>query len=165
MHLPRIMALICAWSVFHAGLCVAADQSPSGDGSSRIYRGLPQHPPAAEFYSTDTKSGVLIRVNIWGEVSRPGVYFVPVGTTLIDSVSSAGGPLGSADLPEIRLLRSDKQTYVDLLSDSGRIPMQENDMVYVDRSLKADMPLIFGAISTVLSLAAFYLVISNDKNK
>lgn len=164
MRSVRLVAALCAWSVLHAGLAVADDETSTPvKGSARIYRGSPVTPPAAEYYSTDIRTGTLVRVNIWGDVAKPGVYFVPVGTTLLDSVSSAGGPAGTASLPKVRLLRNDEETYVDLLAASGRMPISENDMIYIDRSWKAEMPLIMGTISTILSVAAFYLVITNDK--
>ena len=39
---------------------------------------------------------LLVNVNLWGHVQRPGIYSVPSSYTLIDLISSAGGPLKTA---------------------------------------------------------------------
>jgi hypothetical protein len=132
-------------------------------GQVRIQRAEIPKQPASEFYTTDSKAGILLRVNIWGEVSRPGVYFLPEGSSVADSVSSAGGPSTNAALPDVRLFRDKKDLYLNLITEGGDMPIQESDMIFVDRSTKAELPLILGTISTILSVAAFYFVLRNEK--
>ena len=68
--------------------------TPSLDGSSG---------PTAYFYGKD--QGVLIDVNLWGQVGKPGKYFVPYTTDLISLISIAGGPTDKAKLDEVRIIR------------------------------------------------------------
>ena len=52
---------------------------------------------------------LLIRVNIWGKVTRPGQYFVPASTDLITLISVAGGPIARSRLTDIRVVRTNEQ--------------------------------------------------------
>ena len=52
---------------------------------------------------------LLINVNLWGHVQRPGIYSIPSAYGLIDLISSAGGPLSTARLSDVRIIRSNQQ--------------------------------------------------------
>ena len=52
---------------------------------------------------------LLININLWGHVQRPGIYSIPSGYGLIDLISSAGGPLSTARLSDVRIIRSNQQ--------------------------------------------------------
>ena len=49
-------------------------------------------------------SGVVV-VHVVGEVRRPGVQRMPVGSRVQDAVEAAGGPTGDADLARVNLAR------------------------------------------------------------
>ena len=59
--------------------------------------------PSAFYYGRG--EGVLIDVNLWGQVGKPGKYFVPYTTDLISLISIAGGPSNQAKLDEVRIVR------------------------------------------------------------
>ncbi|ACF14986.1 hypothetical protein Ctha_2537 [Chloroherpeton thalassium ATCC 35110] len=59
--------------------------------------------PSAYYYGRG--EGVLIDVNLWGQVGKPGKYFVPYTTDLISLISIAGGPTNQAKLDEVRIVR------------------------------------------------------------
>ncbi|HHV55033.1 MAG TPA: hypothetical protein GXX55_06275, partial [Firmicutes bacterium] len=42
---------------------------------------------------------------VWGEVKVPGAYTVPPGTTVVELLALAGGPLVTADLSQVQLTR------------------------------------------------------------
>lgn len=52
---------------------------------------------------------LLVNVNLWGHVQRPGIYSVPSAYTLIDLISSAGGPLKTARLNDVRVVRKNQE--------------------------------------------------------
>ena len=53
------------------------------------------------------KSGELtITVNLWGFVKNPGRYEVPSSTDLIQLISYGGGPLKTAKLNKVRIVRN-----------------------------------------------------------
>lgn len=133
-----------------------------GSDSLHLRPSMVQPRSNAEYYSASPDSSVAIPVNIWGNVREPGLHYMPLGTNLHQSISAAGGPSDSADMSEVRILRGGKTTYVDLLGPK-MVPLQANDYVYVDRSFRADMPLIFAGVSTVLSIATLYFVMNPKK--
>jgi len=61
---------------------------------------------AAQYY-LGTEDELLVPVNVWGFVSRPGQYMVPNNTDLISLLSFAGGPTENARITSIRIVRSD----------------------------------------------------------
>ena len=60
-------------------------------------------------YFLGTEDELLVPVNIWGFVQRPGQYMVPNNTDLISLISYAGGPTEHAKINKIRIVRNDPQ--------------------------------------------------------
>jgi hypothetical protein len=88
--------LLTAFSLFFPALVSAQDDGEQPDfGRSR----------AAQYYLGE-QDELLIKVNIWGLVRRPGQYMVPKDTDLISLISFAGGPLDEARMKKIKIIRS-----------------------------------------------------------
>ena len=68
---------------------------------------LPQD-RAAQYY-LGSKDELLIPVNVWGFVQKPGQYLVPDNTDLITLLSYAGGPSENAKISHIRVIRNDRK--------------------------------------------------------
>jgi protein involved in polysaccharide export with SLBB domain len=60
---------------------------------------------AAEYF-LGSQDELLIKVNVWGRVLKPGQYNIPSGTNLIELLSAAGGPASRANLSSISLVRN-----------------------------------------------------------
>ncbi len=60
---------------------------------------------AAEYF-LGSQDELLIKVNVWGRVLKPGQYNIPSGTNLIELLSAAGGPVSRARLSSVRLVRN-----------------------------------------------------------
>lgn len=56
-------------------------------------------------YYLGSDDELLVPVNIWGFVQKPGQYMVPNNTDLISLISYAGGPQSSAKISKIRIVR------------------------------------------------------------
>ena len=56
-------------------------------------------------YILGDRDEILMNVNVWGYVLRPGQYVVPRHTDLITLISFAGGPRDGANLGEVRIIR------------------------------------------------------------
>jgi len=56
-------------------------------------------------YILGSRDQVLMAVNIWGFVGKPGQYMVPYGTDLISLLSYAGGPREEAKIKSIKVIR------------------------------------------------------------
>jgi polysaccharide biosynthesis/export protein len=67
-------------------------------------------------YFLGSQDQVLMAVNIWGFVNKPGQYMVPYETDLISLLSYAGGPREEAKIHKIRLVRSkaDKPQVIEI---------------------------------------------------
>ncbi|MCG3156591.1 MAG: hypothetical protein DKINENOH_03215 [bacterium] len=75
-----------------------AQEEETKPASPTPYRG-------AQYYLGDTDE-LLMKVNIWGFVRKPGQYMVPTDTDLIALMSFAGGPIEEAKIKSIRIVRA-----------------------------------------------------------
>ncbi len=84
-------------------------------------------------------------VHVGGEVNRGGRFVLAGPTTLLESLLLAGGPLPSAGLDNVLLIRRfdgevrrvfalDLRRVLDGRSSSNNIPLQPSDIVFVPRS-------------------------------
>jgi hypothetical protein len=95
----------------------------------------------AVYYSNTTKNKPLMPVHIWGEVSRPGLHYIPVDTKLVKGLSFAGGGSSLADLEEVTVNRSVngkiKKSEFDLTEGGNahaqEFTLQSGDTVYLPR--------------------------------
>ena len=65
----------------------------------------------AQYYLGD-EDELLMKVNIWGFVRKPGQYMIPPNTDLISLMSFAGGPIEQAKIKSIKIVRSKNTTAV-----------------------------------------------------
>jgi hypothetical protein len=70
-----------------------------------LYSGRPN---ASRYILSASGDALLMTVKVWGEVQRPGLYDVPIGTDLIELISAAGGPRDTAQLSKIKIIHSSK---------------------------------------------------------
>jgi len=66
-----------------------------------------KYPRGAQYF-LGTDDQLLIKVNIWGFVAKPGQYLVPSDTDLMSLISFAGGPRDGAKLSSIKIIRAKK---------------------------------------------------------
>lgn len=57
-----------------------------------------------QYIFTDQQKFQIV-VHIWGEVNKPGQYFVPDGTNVLELISFAGGPTEYSKLSNVKLTR------------------------------------------------------------
>lgn len=116
---------------------------------------------------------LLIRVNVWGRVLRPGQYFVPATTDLITLISAAGGPIPRARLTDVRVVRAPapgsegEVIEVNLkrfikTGDKRLVPaLKPEDTVIVNGSvwqLMADIAQVIGAVALVGSIYYYFVI-------
>ncbi len=97
----------------------------------------------AEFVSGDFPGAVMMKINIWGDVEKPGIHYVPAKTDLITLLSYAGGPGDSAILDDVTIRRTvgGKQTIIDVdvesLLDNPKASfptLEANDTIVIPKS-------------------------------
>lgn len=59
----------------------------------------------SEFMSGQEPGTVMMQVNLWGAVRKPGIHHIPVKTDLVALMSYAGGPNDNAIIDEIVIKR------------------------------------------------------------
>lgn len=119
---------------------------------------------SSEFYSTIPDAKLLIPIHIWGQVKEPGLHFVPLGSNLSEAISSAGGPDTNAKFPEVTLIRKGDsiEREVNVLKNGLVEKIVANDTIVLDRSLRADLPVIFGGISIGISLITLIVLLKKQ---
>jgi len=101
-----------------------------------------------------TDPGLSVKVAVWGQVNRPGRYFLNGTSDLFELLSAAGGPTAGADLGRILLIRerdgSRTRLSVNRIAASGRpFMLTANDVVIVPESFwsrfRAGLPAVSAA--------------------
>lgn len=138
-------------------------------------------PTDNEFVAGKTAGKVLMKINLWGGVRRPGIYHVPLGTDLVSLISYAGGPRAEAEMDEIRIRRSfggnDTTMQVNMdetlahegpLSDALNPSLKVNDVVIVPESkplLSSNTVTVLSAVATLASIVVAGILIGDRVGK
>lgn len=107
--------------------------------------------------------GGSVKVQVWGEVKKPGIYYVTASTNILEALSYAGGPTSRSDLSHVKLVRSIAGTEVsyfnvnDYLSGKKEHPpiLESGDLVFVNQSFSAKIR-DFAAFMGVVGAVAYY---------
>jgi hypothetical protein len=93
-------------------------------------------------YILGTDDVLLISVNLWGHIQRPGIYNIPSSFNIIDLLSSAGGPLETARLNDVRLIRKNQEVlqinvkeFITTGNKDLLVALQPGDLVIVSGSI------------------------------
>ncbi len=124
-------------------LCLGIFLVLLGDGMTQDFRQNQQYQPGDRpaQYILGSDNVLLISVNLWGHVQRPGIYSIPSSFGLIDLLSSAGGPLKSARLNDVKVIRKNEEVIKvnvkEFISRGNKdllVPLQPGDLVIVSGS-------------------------------
>lgn len=119
-------------------------------------------------YFTDSYGNILMNVNVWGSVNRPGPVVVPEGADIALLLSLAGGPADGANLKKIRVNRaqpdeSGKMTYrlnLETYAKEGDrsmlMAMQPNDTVIIPKSKAIDFLGVLGVIGAAVGIYSVF---------
>lgn len=109
---------------------------------------------AAQTAEPEPSVGLSVKVSVWGQVNRPGRYFLTGTPDLLELLSAAGGPTVGADLGRILLIReqdgSRRRLNVNRIAAAGRpFLLTANDVVIVPGSfwsrLREGLPAVTAA--------------------
>jgi hypothetical protein len=154
-------------SIFSAGLtfylaffqlaCISLAQNEA-DSSYQKY-----HTASQYYLERGTESKLMVKVNVWGAVEKPGSQYVPDGTDLISVLSAAGGPLEGAKLSQVRLVRDFDGEKSNMVIDvnhclkkgePGQLPeIKPGDTIIVPKS-KASFVKFIGVIYNIAVIAS-----------
>ncbi len=138
---------------------------------SSSYLGIQKFSQArgAEYVSGNQPGTVLMKVNLWGAVNRPGIHHIPVKTDLMSLVSYAGGPKNDALLDDVtikreigntrKLIKVDVEELIQGVSHH-HVELAPNDIIVipqdeplVDKDTLAVVTMISVIMSTILAAA------------
>jgi polysaccharide export outer membrane protein len=104
----------------------------------------------------------LLSVAVGGEVRQPGLYNLPLGTTLSQAVAQAGGGSDQGALKHVRLIRGRRQIVIDLTDtkeNQGAMPVRSGDQIFLERrgntfrDLIGPMASVLGAVAAIISVS------------
>jgi polysaccharide export outer membrane protein len=126
-----------------------------------------------ENYSMNANQQLLIEVHVWGEVNKPGVYQVPDGSTVLDVISSAGGPTAFAALSRVRLSHTpDHKPRIEpvnldryLTNEKAELPqlLRPGDAVLVPRNTRFFWKDAVSLIADIAVIVNVYYLISRNR--
>jgi len=112
-------------------------------------------------------------IKVWGEVVSPGIYDVPIGYDLLGILSLAGGPVNTAKLTNVKIIRGKRLTkdepiviYVDLdkyieTGDESLIPeIRGGDTIMVPPKFGKNFATNFAALLAIaqsITVIAYYI--------
>ncbi len=95
------MLILSLYLIFSGSTDVCSAEGESDSAAYLNYRTASQY-----YLEGGVESKLMMKVNVWGAVQKPGAQYVPDGTDLVGVISAAGGPVDGAKLSEIRLIRN-----------------------------------------------------------
>lgn len=107
----------------------------------------------------------LFRIDVLGEVGKPGVYYATGFETFTDILAKAGGETTDADIDGIFILRNESKMEVDLKSifENGNtfndIGMQSGDKIYVPRTWwvgARDASIIVSGVAVLVGIVSLF---------
>jgi hypothetical protein len=109
----------------------------------------PMRNKAAQYY-LGYEDELLIPVNVWGFVQKPGQYMVPDNTHLISLISYAGGPTENAKISNIRIIRNDPR--------QGGLVYKINVKKYIDTGDERLIPVLKPGDTIIVKGTTFHWI-------
>ena len=137
----------------------------------------PQYNVSSERFFTDESGTILMNVNVWGHVNRPGRHMVFDGIDIATLLSVVGGPKSGAKLNKVKIFREvpDENGQIiytiniaKFLKTGDRsefIKIMPNDTFIIPQKTSSYMMQQVGTINTVLSILNIYLQIDYRNNQ
>ena len=136
----------------------------------------PQYNVSSERFFTDKNGIILMNVNIWGHVNRPGRHMVFDGIDIATLLSVVGGPKNGAKLNKVKIFREvpdengilaytiNIENFIKTGDRSEFIKIMPNDTFIIPQKTSSYIMGQIGALNTILSILNIYLQIDNRNN-
>ncbi len=167
------LCVVCSYVLFSQA-CFAKDLVSSFE--SLQSESFSRYSSGNEFISAQEPGTVMMKVNLWGAVKKPGIHHIPIKTDLISLMSFAGGPNDNAIMDNVVIKRNQgkKQTKitVDLSQiihgeSQGDLTLQPEDVIVIEAKkpwVSQDAMMLAIVASTIAStiLTAILIERNND---
>ena len=112
-----------------------------------------------------TAAPASVRTAVWGQVNKPGLYYLPGSPDVLELLSSAGGPASGADLSRVLLIREldGSRTRLNLGRISARaepVFLAPGDVVVVPESFWGKVQKNLPVITTVAAVVNLAITIT-----
>lgn len=136
-----------------------------------------QYTVSNERYFTNENGTILMNVNVWGHVNKPGRHMVFDGIDVATLLSIVGGPKSGAKLNKVKIFRevldgNGKLTYTvniaKFLKTGDRsefVKIMPNDTFIIPQKTSSYMMQQVGTLNTLLSILNIYLQIDYRNNQ
>jgi hypothetical protein len=123
-------------------------------------------------YVTDEKGNILMYVNVWGHVKRPGNILVYDGIDLASVLSMVGGPNRGAKYESLLLIRDipddagqtkyviDLEKFIKEGDKGNFVEIMPNDTIIVSQTKASYILSNVGFINTILQMMNLYINIT-----
>lgn len=126
---------------------------------------LPQYGDRPAQYILGSNDVLLININLWGHVQKPGIYSVPSSFGIIDLLSSAGGPLKTARLNDVKIIRKNQEVIkvnIEEFLETGNkdllVPLQPGDVIIVSGSISDLFSQIVSIVRDIAIIVNVYVL-------
>lgn len=129
---------------------------------------------SSERYLTDENGNIMMYINIWGHVAKPGHVMVYEGIDMASLLSYVGGPIKGADLKNVKLFREvpdkdgriaydlDFNNFIERGDRSDFIELKPNDTIIFPQTNFNYFISHVGTFNTFLGLLNLYLQVSRS---
>ncbi len=137
-----IIWILCSQIAVYPSFSYAAE-----GGNLSLSQEIQASGSGSEFISGNYPGAILMPVNLWGSVSKPGIHHIPTHTDLVTLLSLAGGPGNDAQLDNIvikrraggeeKILKVDGEDLLNKANVHSPI-LEANDIIIIPR----DKPIV-----------------------
>ncbi len=123
----------------------------------------------AQYYVFPGGEGELqIKVQVWGQVTKPGMYQVPKSMDVIGLISLAGGPREDANLSAVKIVRTtpapdvfkvDIANYICTASSESAPVLEAGDTIVVPENLHHKFSRIVSIVAQLAIVANVYYLL------
>lgn len=169
--LKNIILTICVSQILNGSLVLADEKSQATTVKDLAlpseFEGLKKE-PGSFYYSPTSKGKVLVPINVWGEVNKAGLHYIPIDSNIAQGLSLAGGPKSTAALDAVRLTKNINGKIEEFKFDLGKggdaevykIKLEPGDTLFVEKEHfyenRAYYTGLFGIAATILSSILLY---------
>ena len=148
-----LLAILVSLSFAQSGQTGQSSTGMVGTGGDR----------GAQYY-IGSQNELLMAVNIWGLVVKPGQYLVPSNTDLMTLISVAGGPMPKARLDNVQVIRS-STAGSEVISINIKKFLKTGDDRLIPKLLPGDTVVVSGSLgelsSQIVNVVAQLAIVAN----
>jgi len=166
-------------SGFHSGLFIilimSAQLTAQHQSEEKIVY-QPKYNVSSERFFTNESGTILMNINVWGHVNRPGRHMVFDGIDIATLLSVVGGPKSGAKLSKVKIFREipdengklaytiNIENFIQTGDRSEFIKIMPNDTFIIPQKTSSYVLGQVGTLNTLLSILNIYLQIDNRNN-